>query len=401
VLHVGSLRPRVFNLRDLAILDLAAARAGPAIARGRLLNALAHEHNNALMLQRSLLPRRLVSLPGVAIAARYVPAREEVGGDWYDAIGLPGGQLGVAIGDVVGHGLEAASLMGQLRTALHAYALDSNDPGHVLQLVDRFARRLENDAMATAAYAVVDLKHETVRIASAGHPPPVAVSAEGEARLVEVDPAPPLGTFGYRPCPEKEIRLRPGDSLLFYTDGLIERPGVPLHESLRLLVSALRGAWGAEEVCLTAMDRLTPHLGTRDDVAVIAVQLEPVGKVLELERPARPGVLAGIRQAIDHWLRGHSIDREVATEIMVAVNEACSNAIAHAYGPGRGTFNVRLERAEGSVEATVVDQGHWRAPRGEDRGRGLKIMRAAMDDVDVKTDRDGTEVVMRRALRRL
>jgi anti-sigma regulatory factor (Ser/Thr protein kinase) len=148
-----------------------------------------------------------------------------------------------------------------------------------------------------------------------------------------------------------------------------------------------------------AMDRLTPRLGTRDDVAVIAVQIEPVGRVLELERPATPTVLAGIRRALEHWLRGHGIDREVATEIMVAVNEACSNAIAHAYGPGRGTFTVHLEHVEDWIEATVVDRGHWRALRDHEKGRGLKIMRAAMDSVDVRTGTEGTEVVMRRAIR--
>jgi anti-sigma regulatory factor (Ser/Thr protein kinase)/putative methionine-R-sulfoxide reductase with GAF domain len=401
VLHVGSLKPRLFDLRDLAVLDLAAARAAPSIERGRLLSALAKEHNNALMLQRSLLPRRLASLPGVAVAARYNPARDEVGGDWYDAIALPGGQVGVAIGDVVGHGLAAASLMGQLRTALHAYALDGNDPGRTLQLVDRFARRLDDDAMATAAYAVVDLRQEVVRFASAGHPPPILVSADGDTRVVDVDPAPPLGTFGYRPCAETEVRLRPGDSLFFYTDGLIERPGVPLTESINLLVRALRGASDPEEACLMAMDRLTPRLGTRDDVAVIAVQMEAVGPVLELERPARATVLAGIRRALEHWLRGQGIDREVATEILVAVNEACSNAISHAYGPGRGTFTLRLEHIGEAIEAAVVDHGRWRPPRGEERGRGLKIMRAAMDHVDVRTGPDGTEILMRRALRPL
>jgi anti-sigma regulatory factor (Ser/Thr protein kinase) len=149
------------------------------------------------------------------------------------------------------------------------------------------------------------------------------------------------------------------------------------------------------------MDRLTPRLGTRDDVAVIAMQLEPVGRVLELERQATPTVLAGVRRALEYWLRGQGIDREVGTEITVAVNEACSNAISHAYGPGRGSFTVRLEHGGEWVEATVADQGRWRAQRDDERGRGLKIMRAAMDYVDVKTGRDGTEVVMRRALRPL
>jgi anti-sigma regulatory factor (Ser/Thr protein kinase)/putative methionine-R-sulfoxide reductase with GAF domain len=399
VLHVGSLEPRVFDLRDLAVLELAAARAGPAIERGRLLGALAQEHQNALTLQRSLLPRRLVSPPGVAITARYVPARDEIGGDWYDAIELSGGQIGIAIGDVVGHGLAAASLMAQLRTALRAYALDGNGPARTLELVDRFARRLGDDSMATAAYAVLDLARETVTFASAGHPPPVLVSEAGEPRLVEVQPAPPLGAFGYRPCPEQEIPLGAGDSLLLYTDGLIERPGVPLHDSIEVLVNALQGAGGAEEACLMAMDRLTPTLGTRDDVAVIAVQIEPASRVFELERPAKPAVLSGIRHALDHWLRGQGVDREVATEIMVAVNEACSNSIAHAYRPSRGTFKLRMEHGPGRIEATVVDQGHWRQPREDEHGRGLKIMRAAMDTVEVTTDSDGTEVVMRRTLR--
>jgi anti-sigma regulatory factor (Ser/Thr protein kinase) len=176
---------------------------------------------------------------------------------------------------------------------------------------------------------------------------------------------------------------------------------VSLHHSIDVLVDALRGASGAEEVCLMAMDRLTPSLGTRDDVAVIAVHVEPVERILELVRPARPAELAGIRHALEHWLLGQGIDREVATEIMVAVNEACSNAIAHAYGPGRGTFSVRLEHTGETIAATVLDQGHWRAPRGNERGRGLKIMRAAMDHVDVRTDRDGTTITMRRALRPL
>jgi anti-sigma regulatory factor (Ser/Thr protein kinase) len=123
--------------------------------------------------------------------------------------------------------------------------------------------------------------------------------------------------------------------------------------------------------------------------------------VLELERPARATVLAGIRRALEHWLRGQGIDREVATEILVAVNEACSNAISHAYGPGRGTFTLRLEHIGEAIEAAVVDHGRWRPPRGEERGRGLKIMRAAMDHVDVRTGPDGTEILMRRALRPL
>src|SRR5579871_2970879 len=264
VLHVGSLTPRRFDQRDLAVLQLAAARAAPAIERARLLGALAHEHQIAAMLQRSLLPRRVNEVAGVSIAARYLPARDEIGGDWYDVIDLSRGQIGIVIGDVVGHGLDAATLMGQLRTALHAYAAEGHGPGRTLELVDRFTSGLDSDAMATAAYAVLDTNSGSVRMASAGHLPPVIVSATGEARLCELAPAPPLGAFSYMSCPEHELSLADGELLLLYTDGLIERPRVSLTESFGALLAAVEGAMSAEEACLLAMDRLLPTRGPRD-----------------------------------------------------------------------------------------------------------------------------------------
>jgi putative methionine-R-sulfoxide reductase with GAF domain len=156
VLHVGSLHPRTFDQRDLAVLQVAAARAAPGIERARLNSALEHEHRVASLLQRSLLPKRLPEVVGMAAAARYLPASDEVGGDWYDVFELPRGRLGIAIGDVVGHGLRAATLMGQLRTALHAYAIEDIGPAATLERVDRFIQAIPDDAMATAAYAVLD-----------------------------------------------------------------------------------------------------------------------------------------------------------------------------------------------------------------------------------------------------
>lgn len=267
VLHVGSLSPRVFDLRDLAVLDLAAARAAPAIERARLLDAVKREHRNAVMLQRSLLPRRLGAVHGVTVAARYLPARDEVGGDWYDMIDLPDGKVGVVIGDVAGHGLGAAALMGQLRTALHAYALDGHPPGHTLRLVDYFAVSLDEEVMASAALAVVDPGNGSVTFASAGHLPPILVSADGEARVVEVPLAPPLGAFGFKDCPEHELPLGPGEMMLLYTDGLIERRGVSLWSSIDTLVASVTGARGPEDACLMVMDRLVPQRGPADDVA--------------------------------------------------------------------------------------------------------------------------------------
>src|SRR5947209_12041640 len=173
VLHVGALEPRTFGPRDLAVLQVAAARAAPAIERASLAARLAHEHSVSVALQRSLLPKRLGEFTGASVAARYLPAREEVGGDWYDVIELPRGRIGLVIGDVVGHGITAAALMGRLRTSLHAYAIEGHDPGRTLELVDRFVQSLNEPAMATAAYAVFDSYTSKVQYASAGHLPSV------------------------------------------------------------------------------------------------------------------------------------------------------------------------------------------------------------------------------------
>ena len=400
VLHVGSLVPRVFDARDLSVLELAAARAGPAIERARLLTELEREHRNAVLLQRSFLPRQLDVVPGVTVAARYLPAREEVGGDWYDMIELPEGRLGVVIGDVVGHGLQAAALMGQLRTALHAYALIGNSPGRTLELVNQFAISIGPDAMATAAFAIVDPETETMQFASAGHLPPVVIAADGSAQLLEVSIAPPLGAFAYSSCPEHELPLKASETMLFYTDGLIERPRVSLDYSLEQLLSAVSDANTAEDACLLAMDRLVPQRGPRDDVAVIAVRPDPVPDVLDIELAADPSRLAGLRRMLGRWQRSQGVDGAAANEITLAVNEACANAIEHAYGPSGGSIRVQAAKVADSIEISVSDRGRWREPRGENRGRGLKIMAAAMDLFEARSTDQGTEIVMRRDLRR-
>ena len=396
VLHVGSLVPRVFDARDLSVLELAAARAAPAIERARLLGALEREHRNAVLLQRSLLPRQLGVVPGISVAARYLPAREEVGGDWYDMIELPGGRVGVVIGDVVGHGLPAAALMGQLRTALHAYALVGNSPGRTLELVNQFAISIGPDAMATAAFAIIDPDAEVAHFASAGHLPPVVVDSDGAPRLTKVSIAPPLGAFAYKSCPEQELPFAAGETMLLYTDGLIERPGVLLDYSLDQLLDAVTGATTAEDACLLAMDRLVPQRGPRDDAAVIAVRPDPVADVLDIELAADPSLLSGLRRMLGRWQRSQEVEPAVASEITIAVSEACANAIEHAYGPSGGRIHVRAARIGETIRINVSDRGHWRAPRGEDRGRGLKIMAAAMDSFEVRSTDQGTEILMSR-----
>ncbi len=398
VLHVGSLTPREFGQRELTVLQMAAARAAPGIERARLFDALEHEHQVAMVLQRSLLPKRVIDVYGAAVATRYLPAREEVGGDWYDVIELSSGQLGVAIGDVVGHGLKAASLMGQLRTALHAYALEGHPPGRTLELVDRYVQSLGEAVMATAAYAVFDTDTGMVRYATAGHLPPILVSGD-TARLLEFPPAAPLGAFPYGSCPEHQLTLASGETLMLYTDGLVERRGIPLTRGLEELASAVAGADSADEVCARALEQLVPEHGLGDDVAIVALQGTPVPIELSLRLSAEPRVLAEVRRTLRRWLYEHGATAKDLSEITIAVNEACTNAIEHAYSPAPAAFVLQARIEDGELTVVVRDTGTWRSPRGQHRGRGLKIIEAAMDSVVLNRAPAGTELVMRRRLR--
>jgi anti-sigma regulatory factor (Ser/Thr protein kinase)/putative methionine-R-sulfoxide reductase with GAF domain len=399
VLHVGSLRPRTFGERELAVLQLAAARVAPGIERARLYSALEQEHQVATVLQRSLLPTRLTETVGVSVAARYLPARHEVGGDWYDLIELPQGLLGLAIGDVVGHGIRAAATMGQLRTALRAYALEGHGPDRTLELVDRFAHTIRESAMATAAYAVFDPEAGRVRLASAGHPPPIIASATA-ARVVEVPPGAPLGASPFGRYSDQEIEVASGETIVLYTDGLVERRGRPLASGIEQLVGALGDATSVEEVCLLAIDRLVLEGGPNDDVAIIALQNTPVPSELRLRLKADPRVLADVRRILRRWLLDHGAMRDELNEVTLAVNEACANAIEHAYSPAPAAFELEASATREEVAVVVRDRGSWRAPRGRNRGRGLTIIEAAMDHVDVNPADGGTEIVMRRGLRR-
>jgi anti-sigma regulatory factor (Ser/Thr protein kinase) len=289
--------------------------------------------------------------------------------------------------------------MGRLRTAVHSYAIETYGPGRTLELVDRFVQSLGEPAMATAAYAVFDTYTSKVSYATAGHLPPVVISAEG-ARPLEVTPAPPLGAFPYGRCPEHELELHSGEILFLYTDGLVERRGVPLNLGIDALAAALRNARTPEEACVFAVAELVPHEGLQDDVAIVALQNSAVPAELHLRLPAQPKTLAHVRRVLRRWLVERGADEADVAEVTIAVSEACANAIEHAYSPGPASFLLDAYGEEGEVTVAVRDEGRWRAPRGTNRGRGLSIMVAAMDDVQIDRTATGTQVVMRRRLRR-
>jgi anti-sigma regulatory factor (Ser/Thr protein kinase)/putative methionine-R-sulfoxide reductase with GAF domain len=398
VLHVGTVTPREFTNQDAALLQLAAARAAPAIDRARLFDALDREHRIAVALQRSLLPDRLPDLVGIETAARYLPSRDEVGGDWYDVIDLPGGSIGLAIGDVAGHGLRAAALMGQLRTGLRAYALDGHPPADALKRLDRLLQTISGRGMATAGYAIVDPATGALRYASAGHPPPVLIRQGARAELLDARTAPPLGSLPFAAYNEVQETLRPGDTILLYTDGLVERRREALTTGLERLRALAAAPLSAEALCQRVVEQLVPAAGGDDDIAVVALRLAPLEADLNVRFAADPQVLSQMRRTIARWLQAHGAQAPEVAAITLACGEACANAIEHAYAPGVAYFELGAAHDGGVVTITVRDTGRWRAARGTNRGRGLKMMAAAVDELDVRTTNSGTEVVMRQRL---
>jgi len=270
VLHVGSLTDRVFTSEDVELLELAADRAAAAVA-----SLMAQEDRVAAeALQRSLLPAALPLAGEAELAVRYVPGQGRVGGDWYDVFTLPSGQLCVVIGDVSGSGLPAAVIMGRMRSALRAYALETADPVEVLARLDAKMQHFEPGALATVAYAVFDQDLGQVRICSAGHYPPVIVSPGNPAKLADIPAGLLIGAVPGAQRRAATIGIDPGTVMCFFTDGLIERRGQLIDDSLTRLCQVVTPEI-PESVCATVMGAMIGSVPALDDVALLVLRRQP------------------------------------------------------------------------------------------------------------------------------
>jgi phosphoserine phosphatase RsbU/P len=272
VLHVGSLTPRRFTSDDASLLQLAADRAALAVQSLRS----ADDRIAAAALQRSLLPSAPPIVPGVQIAARYVPGSGVVGGDWYDVFVLPSGELGVVIGDVAGSGLPAAVVMGRMRSALRAYALETTDPAEVLDRLDRKMQHFEPGALATVLYAVLGPALDRVHLCSAGHLPPVAAVPGEKGSLMDIAGGLMIGVDSRARRRVTTVKIDHGTVLCLYTDGLVERREYPLDEGLARLCRAVR-AEAPEDVCASVMGALIGSTPARDDIALVTLRRLPRG----------------------------------------------------------------------------------------------------------------------------
>jgi serine phosphatase RsbU (regulator of sigma subunit) len=240
--------------------------------------ALREEHRIAVELQRGLLPKRLPDTPGIELAAHYEAAGRgaEAGGDWYDAFALTHGRIGIVVGDVTGRGIPAASTMGHLRSVTRAFALADNasrSPGEVLTRLNRYQLALAEQELFTVIYAIVDPRHRRVCWASGGHPPPLLRTANGETRFLEGGGA-VMGVWDALYA-DAEDTMGPGDVLIFYSDGLVERRGESLDTGLRRLSdAAAAGPDQAPALCAHVLSRMLPAaLAVRDDVTAMVVRV--------------------------------------------------------------------------------------------------------------------------------
>jgi PAS domain S-box-containing protein len=370
--------------------------------RGTLLVRLyEREHEIAETLQRSLLPERLPDIPGVLIAARYLPGTAAaVGGDWYDVMPLPGGRIGMVMGDVAGRGVRAAAVMGQLRNAMRAYANEDYPPAEVAQ---RLNQLIELGEMATLVYLVYDPASQTLHYVNAGHLPPLVLTPDGGVRRIEGAGSPPLGGLLTATYVDESVQLDFGSTVLIYTDGLVEVKREGIDRGLTQLEATLQRWHQAEPELLLeqVVASLLHGKAPADDVALLALRITALNQArLQLRVPAVPASVGDIRRAVQRWLEAQDASAADVFDFAVGVSEAAGNAVEHAYGAADAEIEVMAERRGDDGIVTIRDWGKWRPARGTYRGRGLSIMEKMMDTVDVQPNEDGTTVILQRRIGR-
>ncbi|MEV6651848.1 SpoIIE family protein phosphatase [Streptomyces sp. NPDC051219] len=369
----GVYLPLIAQARPIGVLGLLYARNSDFTREERnLLVALAssiaqslqrailfeQEHDLAEGLQQAMLPRRIPRVPGAEVAVRYRSPRlgQDIGGDWYDVIPLPGGRVGVMIGDVQGHDTEAAAIMGQLRIALRAYVSEGHPPATAMARASEFLHELDTDRFATAAYAEADLATGVLQIVRAGHLDPFLRRGDGTCRTIPVTGGLPLGmsvdfgTGGGLGYPVTTMELDPGETLLMCTDGLVEQPGADLDDGLQRLMQCVRS--GPADIEQLA-DRLCDMLGEKgggDDMALLLLRRrgtdapQAAGRLQQHVAQSEPQALASarhmIRAAASAWGAG-----EVSDEVELVADELMTNSLVHT--EGGAVVTIRVVACEG------------------------------------------------------
>jgi serine phosphatase RsbU (regulator of sigma subunit)/anti-sigma regulatory factor (Ser/Thr protein kinase) len=363
----------------------------------------AREHHVADTLQRALLPERLPVDDRLAFDAAYLPGAEEaiVGGDWYDAFRLPDGRIAFSIGDVAGHGLRAAIVMGEVRQAFRAAALNPNSPSLVLERANTIVNMRTNPVMVTAMFGIVDPREGTVTYASAGHPAPVLALPCGAVQILPKDGV-PLGIVAQVEATDWTFTLPPGALFAVYTDGLIEYSRDIIDGERRLLEAVRDGVTQRDaEPARALVQRVFAHAENTDDVATLTVTAADVrGTSFSFTFTALPLAVPLVRRSLERFAEQLGLDEDRRFSLLAASGEAIANAVEHAYPGPPGLVRVQANLHDDVLLVSIEDDGKWKpAQRRDERGRGLPLMRALMDGVEIRTHQARTEVRLTMALR--
>ncbi|WP_102417156.1 SpoIIE family protein phosphatase [Mycobacterium sp. 4858] len=382
---------RAFTLEDQTLLTVLAGRLGQGLQR---VHQVDQQRETALALQHAILGP--ADLPH-GFAVRYQAASRplQVGGDWYDIVDLDDGRIAMVVGDCVGHGLAAATVMGQVRSACRALLFENPSPGAALAGMDRFAARLPGAQCTTAVCAVLNPETGELVYSSAGHPPPILVHADGTTQMLDDGHTIALGVRADWPRPEGRVILPARATLLLYTDGLVERRRTALGHGISRAATLVQDGRSStlDDLANNIMSGLAPGGGYQDDV-VLLLYRHPAP--LELTFPADVSHLAPARTALRHWLTRTRLDPEQAMNVLVAAGEAVANAIEHGHrDKPEGTISLGATALVDQVQLTITDTGTWKPPQPASypyRGRGIALMRGLMHDVTIDPDAAGTTV---------
>ena len=362
----------------------------------------AREHLVADTLQRALLPERLPVDEHLTFDAAYLPGAEEaiVGGDWYDAFRLPDGRIAFSLGDVAGHGLRAAIVMGEVRQAFRAAALNPNSPSLVLERANTIVNMRANPVMVIAIFGIVDPRDGTVTYAAAGHPAPLLALPDGVVQPMPKDGV-PLGIVERVGATDWTFTLPPGALFTLYTDGLIEYSRNVIEGELRLVDAVRESVVRREaEPARALLQRIFAAQENTDDVAMLTVAAaDGAAPSFSFTFSALPLAVPLVRRSLERFARKLGLDDDARFSLLSAVGEATANAVEHAYAGAPGLVRVHAQAGEDHLVITIEDEGKWKpAQRREERGRGLPMMRALMDGVEIRTHQSRTEVRLTMAL---
>lgn len=404
---------------QLAFVDVT-QRVRARVAAEARMEELSERYRNvrdsATVMQQALLAPSVPVVPGADVTAQYLVAAEDTaaGGDWFDAIPL-GDRLVLIVGDVVGHGVEAAAVMSQLRTALRMQILAGCRIAEALEAVDRFRHHVPGSNSATVCVGSLDFASGEFEYCTAGHPPPLLVSGAAGSRYLEPSGAGPLGSgTGFPVCTEV---LAVGDSILLYTDGLIERPGRPLGASTAEFAELAANIAGGQDgfviessarpidrICSETVELLLRSTGYSDDVTLLAAQRRTPPPPLNMTLDATIHAARAVRSRLRHWLSEIGAEADDISDIVHAVSEFVENAVEHGYGtevPDGIVVEASLG-GDGDLHASVIDHGQWKDHReGEQgRGRGLAMAEALVSRARIAHGAHGTTATVTHRLSR-